>query len=120
MRRGAVPQVSELKFVVNDEARQVAWKLYVETVAAQTTAPWRRDRRVGTPGPSSSAKYGTRPAMLITSARVDPVTRRPVPVANGPSSARSRRSATGGWLAHGELRRAQEPATGVSASTPGV
>jgi len=57
--------------------------------AVQAAVTWRRDRRAGTPGPSSSAKYDTRPAMLITSARVDPVTRGPVPVANGPSVARS-------------------------------
>jgi hypothetical protein len=34
-----VPQVSELKFVVNNEARQVAWKLYVETVTRVSTQP---------------------------------------------------------------------------------
>jgi hypothetical protein len=32
-----VPQVSELTFVVNNEARQVAWKLYVETVTRVST-----------------------------------------------------------------------------------
>lgn len=35
----------------------------------QAAVPWRRDRRVATPGPSSSARYGTRPAMLMTRAR---------------------------------------------------
>jgi hypothetical protein len=34
-----VPQVSELKFVVNNDARQVAWKLYVETVTRVSTQP---------------------------------------------------------------------------------
>ena len=32
-----VPQVSELTFVVNNEARQVAWKLYIETVTRVST-----------------------------------------------------------------------------------
>jgi hypothetical protein len=32
-----VPQVSELTFVVNDDARQVAWKLYIEAVTRVTT-----------------------------------------------------------------------------------
>jgi len=35
----AVPQVSELTFVVNNDARQVAWKLYVETVTRVSTRP---------------------------------------------------------------------------------
>jgi hypothetical protein len=35
----AVPQVSELKFVVNNDARQVAWKLYIETVTRVSTQP---------------------------------------------------------------------------------
>src|SRR5699024_5650443 len=58
--------------------------------------PWRqrRARRIGTPGPSSWLRQGARPAMLIVRARVEPVTRGPVPVANGPSSARSWRPAT--------------------------
>jgi hypothetical protein len=34
-----VPQVSELTFVVNNDARQVAWKLYVETVTRISTQP---------------------------------------------------------------------------------
>jgi uncharacterized membrane protein YeaQ/YmgE (transglycosylase-associated protein family) len=34
-----VPQVSELTFVVNNDARQVAWKLYVETVTRTSTQP---------------------------------------------------------------------------------
>jgi hypothetical protein len=34
-----VPQVSELTFVVNNEARQVAWKLYIETVTRISTQP---------------------------------------------------------------------------------
>lgn len=34
-----VPQVSELKFVVNNDARQVAWKLYIETVTRVSTQP---------------------------------------------------------------------------------
>lgn len=34
-----VPQVSELKFVVNNEARHVAWKLYIETVTRVSTQP---------------------------------------------------------------------------------
>jgi hypothetical protein len=34
-----VPQVSELTFVVNNEARQVAWKLYVEAVTRVSTQP---------------------------------------------------------------------------------
>jgi hypothetical protein len=32
-----VPQISELTFVVNNDARQVAWKLYVETVTRVAT-----------------------------------------------------------------------------------
>jgi len=32
-----VPQVSELTFVVNNEARQVAWKLYIEAVTRVST-----------------------------------------------------------------------------------
>ena len=70
------------------------------------------DRRGGTPSPSRSAKYDTRPAMLITSARVDPVTNGPVPVANGPSSARNRSSATWVRLATVKSRRAKKLATG--------
>jgi len=34
-----VPQISELTFVVNNDARQVAWKLYVETVTRVSTQP---------------------------------------------------------------------------------
>jgi hypothetical protein len=34
-----VPQVSELTFVVNNDARQVAWKLYIETVTRVSTQP---------------------------------------------------------------------------------
>jgi hypothetical protein len=32
-----VPQISELTFVVNNDARQVAWKLYIETVTRVST-----------------------------------------------------------------------------------
>ncbi len=48
------------------------------------------------------------------------MTRGPVPVANGPSSARSRRSATWVRLATAKSRRAKKSAPGVSASTLGV
>ena len=34
-----VPQVSELTFVVNDEARQVAWRLYIEAATRISTQP---------------------------------------------------------------------------------
>ena len=34
-----VPQISELTFVVNNDARQVAWKLYVEVVTRVSTQP---------------------------------------------------------------------------------
>jgi hypothetical protein len=34
-----VPQFSELRFVVNDDARQVAWKLYVEIITRVSTQP---------------------------------------------------------------------------------
>lgn len=34
-----IPQFSELTFVVNNDARQVAWKLFVETVTRITTQP---------------------------------------------------------------------------------
>jgi hypothetical protein len=34
-----VPQMSELTFVVNNDARQVAWKLYVEAVTRTSTQP---------------------------------------------------------------------------------
>jgi hypothetical protein len=34
-----VPKVSELTFVVNNDARQVAWKLYVEVVTRISTQP---------------------------------------------------------------------------------
>jgi hypothetical protein len=34
-----VPQVSELRFVVNNEGRQVAWKFYVEIVTRISTQP---------------------------------------------------------------------------------
>jgi hypothetical protein len=53
--------------------------------------------------------------MLMTSARVDPVTSGPALVANGPSSARSCRPATVVRLATVKLRRAKNAATGVSA-----
>jgi hypothetical protein len=48
--------------------------------------------------------------MLITSARVDPVTSGPVPAVNGPSSARNCRPATRVWLATAKSRRAKKPA----------
>ncbi len=32
-----IPQVSEMTFVVNNDARQVAWKLYVETATRVST-----------------------------------------------------------------------------------
>lgn len=35
----AVPQVSELTFVLNNDARRVAWKLYIETVTRISTQP---------------------------------------------------------------------------------
>ena len=40
-----VPQVSELTFVVNNDARQVAWKLYIETVtrSPRSHCPTRKD-----------------------------------------------------------------------------
>jgi len=34
-----VPQLSELTFVVNNDARQVAWKLYIETTTRVSTQP---------------------------------------------------------------------------------
>ena len=34
-----VPQVSELTFVVNNDARQAAWKFYIETVTRVSTQP---------------------------------------------------------------------------------
>jgi hypothetical protein len=34
-----VPQVSQLKFVVNNESRLVAWRLYIETVTRIATQP---------------------------------------------------------------------------------
>lgn len=34
-----IPQVSELKFVVNNDARLVAWRLYIETVTRVSTQP---------------------------------------------------------------------------------
>jgi len=84
--------------------------------AVHSAVPWTRARRVGTPGPSSWSRGGVRPTMLITRARVDPVTSGPVPVSNGLSSARNSRPATAVWLATAKLRRAKNSATGVSAS----
>lgn len=37
--RVSVPQLSELTFVVNDESRQVAWQLFVESVTRVSTQP---------------------------------------------------------------------------------
>ncbi|MEU6776581.1 hypothetical protein [Streptomyces sp. NPDC046759] len=37
--RVSVPQLSELTFVVNNEAKQVAWRLFVETVTRVSTQP---------------------------------------------------------------------------------
>lgn len=37
--RITVPQFSELTFVVNNEAKQVAWRIYVETVTRISTQP---------------------------------------------------------------------------------
>jgi hypothetical protein len=37
--RVTVPQLSELTFVVNNEAKQVAWRLFVETVTRVSTQP---------------------------------------------------------------------------------
>jgi hypothetical protein len=39
----SVPQVSELTFVVNNESRNVAWKLFVETVTRVSTQPLDHD-----------------------------------------------------------------------------
>jgi hypothetical protein len=39
-----IPQFSELTFVVNDESRVVAWKLFVETVTRVTTQPLNDDQ----------------------------------------------------------------------------
>jgi len=39
-----IPQFSELTFVVNNEARQVAWKLFVETVTRIATQPLDDDK----------------------------------------------------------------------------
>lgn len=41
--RITVPQFSELTFVVNDEAKQVAWRLYVETVTRIAIHPLGED-----------------------------------------------------------------------------
>ncbi|MET7329467.1 hypothetical protein [Nonomuraea sp. NPDC005650] len=38
-----VPQVSELTFVVNNESRHVAWKLFVETITRVSTQPLDED-----------------------------------------------------------------------------
>jgi len=40
----SVPQFSELTFVVNNESRQVAWKLFVETVTRISTQPLDEDQ----------------------------------------------------------------------------
>jgi hypothetical protein len=40
----SVPQFSELTFVVNNDARQVAWKLFVETVTRISTQPLDDDK----------------------------------------------------------------------------
>jgi hypothetical protein len=58
--------------------------------------------------------------MLMTRASVDPLTRGPLPTANGRSSACNRRSATRLPLGTAKLRRAKNSATGVNASTLGV
>lgn len=34
-----VPQFSELRFTVNDDARQIAWKLYIEIITRTSTQP---------------------------------------------------------------------------------
>ncbi|RBQ19598.1 hypothetical protein DP939_12680 [Spongiactinospora rosea] len=44
--RLTVPQISEFTFVVNDDARQIAWKLFVETVTRVSTQPLREDEGV--------------------------------------------------------------------------
>jgi hypothetical protein len=41
-----VPQVSELTFVVNNESRQVAWKLFVETITRVSTQPLDEDEGI--------------------------------------------------------------------------
>ncbi|WP_142212517.1 transmembrane 9 family protein [Streptomyces sp. SLBN-118] len=38
-----VPQFSQLTFMVNDESRQVAWRLFVETVTRVSTQPLKQD-----------------------------------------------------------------------------
>jgi hypothetical protein len=40
----SVPQFSELTFIVNNDARQVAWKLFVETVTRISTQPLDDDK----------------------------------------------------------------------------
>jgi hypothetical protein len=51
-----VPQVSELTFVVNNESRQVAWKLFVETVSRISTQPL--DHETGLIREALSSLYG--------------------------------------------------------------
>lgn len=41
-----IPQLSELTFVVNNDSRQVAWKLFVETVTRISTQPLHDDEGI--------------------------------------------------------------------------
>lgn len=41
--RVSIPQLSELKFLVNNDARQVAWKCFIETVTRVSTQPLEGD-----------------------------------------------------------------------------
>ena len=76
--------------------------------ARERSVPWRRARSVGTPGRSSWSTYAERPAMLITNARVDPVTSGPVPVANGPSFCAQMQTGGGGAAGNGEVAARKE------------
>ncbi|MGX1668849.1 hypothetical protein [Streptomyces sp. NPDC055400] len=44
--RVSIPQLSELTFAVNNDARQVAWKMFVETVTRVSTQPLAGDEGV--------------------------------------------------------------------------
>jgi hypothetical protein len=73
-----VPQLSELKFVVNDDARLVAWQLYIETVTRVSTQPLSDDGG-GFLREALTSLYG----LFITTRDILKAGRPSVPVAGG-------------------------------------
>ncbi|MEU9014839.1 hypothetical protein AB0D12_34865 [Streptomyces sp. NPDC048479] len=74
-----VPQFSQLTFMVNDESRQVAWRLFVETVTRVSTQPLKHDD--GLIRETLTSLYG----LFATTREALKAARPSVPVSGGPT-----------------------------------